>query len=655
MRFSIYSELQSWPGKSYDRLYGEVLEQIENADRLGYEAYAAVEHLFFPKFSASANVFGLFGMAAARTRRINFRTMLHILPYHNPLVLAAMIHEFSLLSGGRYEFGVGRGHGWIPLPAGMPLDETSRPRYEEALDLFVEALHSDVVSFEGDYWNVKESQVIPFSGHKFRVVLGGTSDRTYDLAAKHGWSVAVPPLLPYAALKEQLDLYRAKCAEYGTTPDIIWIHACYIDDDADLARREAEQHMRGFLAGNASPLTEHPVPPVDALNAAGYGFYAVGDHGEARRDAVRRDDRGRHRLGRHARRRDPADPRDDRGLRGADRDRDHDEPRRRRALEGDQGAGALRRARHPGHPAGDRGGRGRGVTSVVVAGAGSIGSLLAAHLAQVANVTVLTRREEHAAALREQGLRVSGRSDFTARLDATADPAALPADAGLAILTCKSTDLDPLAARLEGVLPGATVMTIQNGLGAEEIVAAHGEWPLLSAVTFMSGTRHGDAHVEYVLDTATWIGPYRGTTEADARRVAELIEASGLKAEAFPDLRPAQWSKLIFNATVNGVAALTGLPHDFHFAQTEQLSDLGQPRPRSRRRGKARRRRGRRRAPRRPVGDERPRDPTRPPALPLDARGRGGEAADRGRAHQRSARARGGTQRCAGSPADRRL
>ena len=214
------------------------------------------------------------------------------------------------------------------------------------------------------------------------------------------------------------------------------------------------------------------------------------------------------------------------------------------------------------------------MTKVVVAGAGSIGSLLAAHLAQVAEVTVLTRRQEHAAALRENGLRVSGRSDFTAQLDATADPAALP-DAELAILACKGTDLEALAARLDGTLPNATVMTIQNGLGAEEVVAAHGDWPLLSSVTFMSGTRHGDAHVEYVLDTPTWIGPHRGATEADARRVAELIEAGGLKAEAFADLRPAQWSKLIFNATVNGVAALTGLPHDFHFAQVESPSDLG--------------------------------------------------------------------------------
>ena len=118
-------------------------------------------------------------------------------------------------------------------------------------------------------------------------------------------------------------------------------------------------------------------------------------------------------------------------------------------------------------------------------------------------------------------------------------------------------------------------MTVQNGLGAEEIVAAHGAWPLLSAVTFMSGTRHDDTHVEYILDTATWIGPYRKTTPDDARAVAQLIVSSGLKAEAFDDLRPAQWSKLIFNASVNAVAAMTGLPHDEHFAAEDEDADLG--------------------------------------------------------------------------------
>ena len=205
------------------------------------------------------------------------------------------------------------------------------------------------------------------------------------------------------------------------------------------------------------------------------------------------------------------------------------------------------------------------MTRICVAGAGTIGSLLAAHLARVADVTVLVRRDEHARALNERGLRVSGRADFTSPLRATTDPADL--DVELVVLACKGSDLPALAAQLSGHAPHATVMTVQNGLGAEEIVGGQGAWPLLSGVTFMSGTRHDDTHVEYILDTETWIGPYRDTTPADAQEVAGLIVESGLKAQAFDDLRPAQWSKLIFNATVNSVAALTGLPHDWHFAE----------------------------------------------------------------------------------------
>ena len=59
------------------------------------------------------------------------------------------------------------------------------------------------------------------------------------------------------------------------------------------------------------------------------------------------------------------------------------------------------------------------------------------------------------------------------------------------------------------------------------------------------------------------------------QEIAQLLVDAGLEAEALPDLRPAQWSKLVFNATVNGVSALTGLPHDAHFAAEEEPSDLG--------------------------------------------------------------------------------
>ena len=66
------------------------------------------------------------------------------------------------------------------------------------------------------------------------------------------------------------------------------------------------------------------------------------------------------------------------------------------------------------------------IERVCIAGAGTIGSLFAGHLAQVVEVCVLTRRPEHAAALNRDGLRVTGRSALTARVLATADPSELP-------------------------------------------------------------------------------------------------------------------------------------------------------------------------------------------------------------------------------------
>lgn len=216
------------------------------------------------------------------------------------------------------------------------------------------------------------------------------------------------------------------------------------------------------------------------------------------------------------------------------------------------------------------------IKRICVAGAGAIGSLFAGHLERVAVSTVLTRRQEHADQLNQQGLKVSGKTNHHARVLASTDPADL-GDVDLVIIATKASAVEETARSLSGHFPNALVMTVQNGLGCEEVVARYGDWPIISSVTFMSGNRHSDVHVEYELDTATWMGPWakRQASYEQVQQVAALIEASGLKARAFPDLLPAQWSKLIFNATVNSIAAMTDLPHVKAFAERGGLTDLG--------------------------------------------------------------------------------
>jgi alkanesulfonate monooxygenase SsuD/methylene tetrahydromethanopterin reductase-like flavin-dependent oxidoreductase (luciferase family) len=275
MRFSLYSEMQHWPPKSWEQTYWETMEQIVNADRLGFEAYAIIEHFFFEQFSISPDPLAFFTAAAQRTKQITFRTLVHVLPYHNPTVLASRIAAADILLDGRYEFGVGRGHGWVPGKAGVPIEET-KDRYQESLEILFKALENERFSHDGRFYRIAESHIVPRPDRKFRVFLGGTSDYTYQLAGERGWAMVVPPLLPYEALREQLDLYRGTCAEHGHEPDIVWIHACYIDEDRDLAKREAEEALVNFLRGNASPLTKHGLPaPKEELEAAGFGFYAA--------------------------------------------------------------------------------------------------------------------------------------------------------------------------------------------------------------------------------------------------------------------------------------------------------------------------------------------------------------------------------------------
>ena len=216
------------------------------------------------------------------------------------------------------------------------------------------------------------------------------------------------------------------------------------------------------------------------------------------------------------------------------------------------------------------------IKRVCIIGCGSIGSLYAAHLAKVTEVWAFVRRPEHAEALNREGLNVSGTHQFHAILHASHDPSGLP-EFDLGIVASKATQTADAVRAVAHLFKKGAILSAQNGLGGEEIIADLAKTFVIRGTNFMSGTRHSDTHVQYELDTATWMGPFEPTNTpfAVVEEAGELICSAGLKAVALRDARPAQWSKLIFNASVNAVSALTELPHSFHFAAENEFTDLG--------------------------------------------------------------------------------
>ena len=130
------------------------------------------------------------------------------------------------------------------------------------------------------------------------------------------------------------------------------------------------------------------------------------------------------------------------------------------------------------------------------------------------------------ALLTAMGLRVSGKHEFHVSLKATAQPDQLP-DCDLGIVATKATQVEDSMALVGNRFNQGAVISAQNGLGSEEIIAAHTRGQVIRGTTFMSGTKHSDTHVQYELDTATWIGPFepRHTAYALVKEAADLDQS----------------------------------------------------------------------------------------------------------------------------------
>jgi alkanesulfonate monooxygenase SsuD/methylene tetrahydromethanopterin reductase-like flavin-dependent oxidoreductase (luciferase family) len=161
MRFGLFYQASEAPGQTHADRYAEMLELIELGDTLGFDVAWLAELHFGGAFSLLASPLMVVPIIAQRTRRIRIGTAVTLLPLHHPLSCAEQAATADLLSGGRLEFGVGRGsipsqfHGFS-----VPVSE-NRARFDETLAIIRLAWTRERFSYHGRFYQVEASPSTP--------------------------------------------------------------------------------------------------------------------------------------------------------------------------------------------------------------------------------------------------------------------------------------------------------------------------------------------------------------------------------------------------------------------------------------------------------------------------------------------------------------
>lgn len=195
---------------------------------------------------------------------------------------------------------------------------------------------------------------------------------------------------------------------------------------------------------------------------------------------------------------------------------------------------------------------------VCIVGCGAVGSLFAASLAQLDDVEVWAYdlARDHVDAINANGLRLSGAGEVVGRLRATTDAAELP-ECDFGLVATKAMHTEPAIAATAHAFAGGAVGSVQNGIGNEEVLAAHVE-RVIRGTTFPAGRLLEPGHVQWDVKGDTTLGPFEPSPAppAEVERLADACTRAGLPTAAVEDARGPQWRKVIFNAATNPVLSL---------------------------------------------------------------------------------------------------
>src|SRR6201993_2594317 len=259
MKFGLFGSAQArraGPDTDSSQGFRHFIDNNVEAEALGYYSTFLVEHHFtgFGQVSASLNLLTWLG---ARTRNLRLGTPVLVLPRHNPVLLAEQAATLDLLSGGRLDFGVGKGYRYNEF-AGfcLPMGE-AESRFEESLEVITKAFTSEVpFSHHGKYWQFENIVVEPPTAQKPHPPfwMGAGSANSVREVAERGYNMLLGQHSLAEEILEQVAQFRREVEALGRPFDPMQVgvaRAVYIADNAADKAAAIERRYQGHMRINA--------------------------------------------------------------------------------------------------------------------------------------------------------------------------------------------------------------------------------------------------------------------------------------------------------------------------------------------------------------------------------------------------------------------
>jgi 2-dehydropantoate 2-reductase len=205
---------------------------------------------------------------------------------------------------------------------------------------------------------------------------------------------------------------------------------------------------------------------------------------------------------------------------------------------------------------------------ILILGAGALGSLLGARLSLTGSkLSLLSLSSEHVRAIRQGGLVVEELDGSAQRytLSAYDDPRSIEGTPDLVIITVKTYSVEGAVSNIvEQCSPRTLFLTLQNGIGNWERIANFvGKGLVLAGTTAQGATLLEPGRIRHGGNGPTYIGEPQGPPSPRVQLVVERFQQAGLETEARDRMEQLIWEKLLANAGINAITALTGTRNGF--------------------------------------------------------------------------------------------